>query len=60
MIHDAFQPLSYWNGFMQAPEYDGVILDTHVYQVFSNEVRIIVARLLVFPKLIRELAFVLR
>jgi len=37
MIHDAFQPLSYWNGFMQPPRYNGVILDTHVYQVFSDE-----------------------
>lgn len=37
MIHDAFQPLSYWNGFMQYPEYEGVILDTHIYQVFSDE-----------------------
>lgn len=38
MIHDAFQPLSYWQNFMPAPQYEGVILDTHIYQVFSDEV----------------------
>ncbi|EKM84059.1 hypothetical protein AGABI1DRAFT_110649 [Agaricus bisporus var. burnettii JB137-S8] len=37
MIHDAFQPLSYWQNFMPAPQYEGVILDTHIYQVFSDE-----------------------
>ncbi|KAJ9476918.1 Glucan 1,3-beta-glucosidase I/II [Pseudozyma hubeiensis] len=35
MIHDAFQDLSYWNGFMQPPQYEQVLLDTHIYQVFS-------------------------
>ncbi|KAF8808111.1 glycoside hydrolase family 5 protein [Phlegmacium glaucopus] len=35
MIHDAFQPLSYWNDFMPSPQYDGVILDTHIYDMFS-------------------------
>ncbi|KAJ3508611.1 hypothetical protein NLJ89_g5658 [Agrocybe chaxingu] len=35
MIHDAFQSLSYWNGFMQPPNWQGVILDTHIYQMFS-------------------------
>ena len=35
MIHDAFQPLSYWNGFMTLPNYDGVAMDTHIYQMFS-------------------------
>jgi aryl-phospho-beta-D-glucosidase BglC (GH1 family) len=35
MIHDAFQPLSYWNGFMSWPGWEGVIMDTHLYQVFS-------------------------
>lgn len=38
MIHDAFQPLSYWNNFMPYPKYEGVVLDTHIYQVFSDEV----------------------
>ncbi|TDL20938.1 exo-beta-1,3-glucanase [Rickenella mellea] len=36
MIGDAMQPLSYWNGFMTAPRYQGVAMDTHIYQVFSN------------------------
>ncbi|KAJ3564549.1 hypothetical protein NP233_g8229 [Leucocoprinus birnbaumii] len=36
MIHDAFQPLSFWNGFMQPPNWEGVILDTHIYQMFSD------------------------
>ncbi|KAH9486277.1 Glucan 1,3-beta-glucosidase [Psilocybe cubensis] len=36
MIHDAFQPASYWKDFMPAPKWDGVILDTHVYQMFSD------------------------
>lgn len=38
MIHDAFQPLSFWNGFMQPPHWEGVLLDTHVYQMFSDAV----------------------
>ncbi|KAF8640742.1 hypothetical protein AX17_000393 [Amanita inopinata Kibby_2008] len=36
MIHDAFQSLSYWNGFMPPPKWQGVIMDTHIYQIFSN------------------------
>ncbi|KAG0700651.1 glycoside hydrolase family 5 protein [Suillus ampliporus] len=36
LIHDAFQPLSYWDGFM-VDGYDGVAMDTHLYQVFSDE-----------------------
>ena len=35
MIHDAFQPISFWNGFMPPPNFQGVILDTHIYQMFS-------------------------
>ena len=35
MIHDAFQTLSYWNGFMQPQQFQQVLLDTHIYQVFS-------------------------
>ena len=38
MIHDAFQPLSSWNGFMTASDYQAVALDTHIYQVFSDDV----------------------
>jgi len=36
LIHDAFQPLSYWAGFMAPPNYQGVAMDTHIYQVFSD------------------------
>ncbi|KAG1864692.1 glycoside hydrolase family 5 protein [Suillus subalutaceus] len=36
LLHDAFQPLSYWNGFETAPDFQGVAMDTHIYQVFSN------------------------
>ncbi len=35
VIHDAFQPLGYWNGYMSLPNYYHVILDHHHYQVFS-------------------------
>lgn len=43
MIHDAFQPLSFWNGFMQPPNWEGVILDTHLYQMFSDAVSLFLA-----------------
>ncbi|KAH7886065.1 glycoside hydrolase family 5 protein [Phlebopus sp. FC_14] len=36
LLHDAFQPLSYWNGFETPPNWQGVAMDTHIYQVFSN------------------------
>ncbi|THH03835.1 hypothetical protein EW145_g5968 [Phellinidium pouzarii] len=36
LIHDAFQPLPYWSGFMPPPTFQGVALDTHIYQVFSD------------------------
>lgn len=36
LLHDAFQSLSYWNGFMTAPNWQGVAMDTHIYQVFSD------------------------
>ncbi|KAG9314106.1 glycoside hydrolase family 5 protein [Chiua virens] len=36
LIHDAFQSLSYWSGFMATSNYDGVAMDTHIYQVFSE------------------------
>jgi len=39
MIHDAFQPLTYWNNFMPSPQFEGVLLDTHYYQMFSVAVR---------------------
>ncbi|KAK0237033.1 exo-beta-1,3-glucanase [Armillaria nabsnona] len=38
LIHDAFQDLSYWKDFMRREEnYDGVAMDTHIYQMFSDE-----------------------
>jgi len=40
LIHDAFQPLSYWNGWETPPNYQGVAMDTHIYQMFSNSVRL--------------------
>lgn len=40
LLHDAFQPLSYWNGFMNYNngQYQGVAMDTHIYQMFSDAV----------------------
>ena len=38
VIHDAFRP-SEWKGFMQAPEYANVFLDTHPYQCFTDDDR---------------------
>ncbi|KAI4528868.1 glycoside hydrolase family 5 protein [Schizophyllum commune Loenen D] len=35
LIHDAFQDLSYWNGFMTSG-FEGVAIDTHIYTIFSN------------------------
>ncbi|KDQ12583.1 glycoside hydrolase family 5 protein [Botryobasidium botryosum FD-172 SS1] len=35
VIHDAFQSLDYWNGFMSGS--NNVALDTHQYQVFSDD-----------------------
>ncbi|KAF7972591.1 hypothetical protein HWV62_17392 [Athelia sp. TMB] len=39
LLHDAFQPLSYWKGF-QTPDkgYQGSAMDTHIYQMFSQDV----------------------
>lgn len=39
LIHDAFQPLSYWDGFETYPGHDGVAMDTHIYQMFTVAVR---------------------
>ena len=38
MIHDAFQSLSYWNGWQRPPQYQGVALDTHIYQIETLQV----------------------
>jgi len=37
LINDAFQPLTYWNGFMPYPKWENVAMDTHIYQMFSDE-----------------------
>ncbi|EMD32559.1 glycoside hydrolase family 5 protein [Gelatoporia subvermispora B] len=36
LLHDAFQPLSYWSGYQTPPNWQGVAMDTHIYQVFSQ------------------------
>lgn len=38
LIHDAFQPLKYWRGFMDPSngKHNGVAMDTHIYQMFTN------------------------
>jgi len=36
LIHDAFQPLSYWSGWQTYPSFNGVMMDTHIYQMFSQ------------------------
>jgi len=35
LIHDAFQPLSFWNGVLTFPGHEGVAMDTHIYTIFS-------------------------
>lgn len=37
LLHDAFQTADYWAGFMTAPDFQGVAMDTHIYQVFSDD-----------------------
>ncbi|KAJ7597692.1 exo-beta-1,3-glucanase [Mycena floridula] len=36
LIHDAFQPLSFWDGVLTAPDHQGVAMDTHRYFIFSQ------------------------
>jgi glucan 1,3-beta-glucosidase len=36
VIHDAFQPLASWNGFMTTG-FSHVLLDTHQYQIFTSD-----------------------
>ena len=38
LIHDAFQSLGFWNGWELPPDFEGVALDTHIYQILSNAV----------------------
>jgi glucan 1,3-beta-glucosidase len=33
VLHDAFQPTSYWSGFMPEPTWEDVMMDTHSYSV---------------------------
>lgn len=40
LIHDAFQPLSFWADFMDPPHWEGVAMDTHIYQMFSVAARL--------------------
>ena len=35
-LHDGFEGLSYWKGFMPPPQYQQVVMDTHIYTVFDN------------------------
>ena len=37
LLQDAFKGLSYWNNFMTGGEWSGVAMDTHIYQMFSND-----------------------
>lgn len=38
-MHDAFKGVDYWAGFLPPPAHEGVILDSHIYQMFSDAVR---------------------
>ena len=38
VFHDGFRPFD-WQNFMQAPEYENVVLDTHIYQAYTDEDR---------------------
>lgn len=37
VLHDAFQPLTFWNNIMPQQQYDGVAMDTHIYQMFTDD-----------------------
>jgi len=37
VVHDAFQSLSFWDNFMHPPQFQGVAMDTHIYQMFSDQ-----------------------
>jgi glucan 1,3-beta-glucosidase len=38
VIHDSFRPLA-WKNFMQQPNFNNVILDTHLYQCFDKDAK---------------------
>ncbi|CAO1634250.1 unnamed protein product [Parajaminaea phylloscopi] len=35
VIGDSFQGAGFWNGTLRGPEYEGVIVDTHLYYLFT-------------------------
>lgn len=37
MYHDGFMGLQYWNGAAPPPQYQQILLDTHIYSVFSPD-----------------------
>ncbi|QRV80908.1 Cellulase (glycosyl hydrolase family 5 protein) [Ceratobasidium sp. AG-Ba] len=39
LIHDAFEPISFWNGFMTKPNYTGVALDTSICNIGKNDIK---------------------
>ncbi|MGA2870683.1 MAG: glycoside hydrolase family 5 protein [Verrucomicrobiota bacterium] len=43
VFHDSFRPFA-WEKFMQAPAFDNVILDTHLYQCFNEKDKVRTAR----------------
>ena len=43
VFHDSFRAFA-WEQFMQAPAFDNVILDTHLYQCFSEHDKVRTAR----------------
>ena len=38
VMHDGFRPFS-WKGFMSGPEFENVVLDTHIYQAYTDDDR---------------------
>jgi hypothetical protein len=38
IIHDAFKGPAYWNGQFPPEDYHGLVMDTHIYQMFSYDV----------------------
>lgn len=38
VMHDGFRPFS-WKGFMDGPEFQNVVLDTHIYQAYTDDDR---------------------
>ena len=36
VMHDGFRPFS-WKGFMDEPQFQNVVLDTHIYQAYTDD-----------------------